>query len=79
MRKPLEQAAVQTAMTEREKKRAVLWEIIETGSPGDKCRALDILNRMDAEYLNVNINKNESTVNLNNIDLNALKSLSEQS
>ena len=65
------------AISEREKKRAVLWEIINTGDNNDKCRAMDILNKMDAEYINVNVNKNDPSVNLNNIDLSTLKTLSE--
>ena len=77
LRKPLEKAAQNVALTEREKKRAVLWDIIANGDNNEKCRALDILNRMDAEYLNVNINQNENTVKLDNIDLEALRSLSD--
>ena len=65
------------AISEREKKRAVLWEIINTGDNNDKCRAMDILNKMDADYINVNINKNDSNIDLNNIDLSTLKTLSE--
>ena len=79
LRKPIENLAQTKAITEREKKRAVLWNIIETGTAADQCRALDILNRMDAEYLNVNVNKTDTTVSLENIDLNALKTLFEQS
>lgn len=65
------------AISEREKKRAVLWEIINTGDNNDKCRAMDILNKMDAEYINVNVNKNDSNIDLNTIDLSTLKTLSE--
>ena len=65
------------AISEREKKRAVLWEIINTGDNNDKCRAMDILNKMDAEYINVNVNKNDPSVDLNNVDLSTLKTLSE--
>lgn len=77
LRKPLEKAAQSVALTEREKKRAVLWDIITNGDNNEKCRALDILNRMDAEYLNVNVNQNENVVKLDNIDLEALRSLSD--
>ena len=73
LNKPLENAAI----NEREKKRKVLWDIIENGDNNDKCRAMDILNKMDAEYANININKNEDSINLKNIDINMLKSLSE--
>lgn len=75
--KPLEEIAQQQALTEREKKRAVLWNIINTGSPADQCRAMDILNKMDMEYTQVNITKTDSTVNLAKVDLDMLKSLTE--
>ena len=77
LRKPLELQAKTTALSERDRKRAVLWEIINTGDNNDKCRAMDILNKMDSEYLNINVNKTDSGVDLKNIDLNALKALSE--
>ena len=73
LNKPLEEKAI----SEREKKRAVLWDIIENGDNNDKCRAMDILNKMDAEYTNFNVNKNESTVNLGNLDIDALKTLTD--
>ena len=77
LRKPLEEQAVNVAISERERKRAVLWDIIANGDNNDKCRALDILNKMDAEYINVNVNKNESPVTLDNIDLKTLKTLTD--
>ena len=77
LRRPIETLCATKAISEREKKRAVLWDIIENGDNNDKCRALDILNKMDAEYTNVNVNKTDSTVKLDNIDLNALRALSE--
>jgi len=75
LRIPLENHARTVAMSERDRKRAVLWNIIETGTAADQCRALDILNRMDAEYLNVNVNKNDTAVDLKNVDLSVLKAL----
>lgn len=65
------------AISEREKKRAVLWEIINTGDNNDKCRAMDILNKMDAEYINVNVNKNDPSTDLTKLDISMLKTLSE--
>lgn len=65
------------AISEREKKRQVLWNIIENGDDNAKCRALDILNKMDSEYMNINLNKNENTVTLDSLDLDALKTLTE--
>ena len=74
LRKPLENHARTQALTERERKRAVLWEIIQTGDDNAKCRALDILNKMDAEYININHNIEEKT-DISHIDIDKLKQL----
>ena len=71
LNKPLERKAI----SERERKRAVLWDIIQTGDNNDKCRAMDILNKMDAEYINVNHNITESKTDISSIDLDKLKQL----
>ena len=60
------------AISERERKRAVLWNIIETGDNNDKCRALDILNRMDSEYINITKNIEEEKP-LEEFDMNKLR------
>jgi phage terminase small subunit len=41
---------------EREKKRTFLWNMINNPatSDSDKLRAMDILNKMDSEYININ-------------------------
>lgn len=75
MRKPLVQAAQTAALTERERKRAVLWDIIENGDNAAKCRALDILNKMDAEYININRNIDD-TPKLEGLDMDTLLKLS---
>lgn len=64
------------AISERERKRAVLWEIIENGDNSDKCRALDILNKMDSEYININRNIEEKPAEIVQLDTNTLKKLS---
>ena len=74
--KPLEQVAQQTALTEREKKRKWLWDMIENApNDNDKLRAMDILNRMDSEYLNINVNRDEKDNDLKVLDINTLKRL----
>ena len=67
------------AISEREKKRQFLWNVIqnENEDMNNRLRSMDLLNKMDSEYQNININKNEDIVTLDNLDLNALKSLSE--
>ena len=59
---------------EREKKRTFLWDMINNVnvSESDRLRALDILNKMDAEYVNINKNINEDKTEINNLDTNTL-------
>ena len=64
MRKPLIKAAQTTALSEREKKRAWLWNMIEHATnDSDRIRAMDILNKMDSEYINIQrIEKDETPI-----------------
>ena len=75
MNKPLEEKAI----SEREKKRAILWEFINNPSvsDGDRLRAMDLLNKMDAEYININKNIDENKSDITHLDIEALKKLSE--
>ena len=59
---------------EREKKRTWLWNIIDNPSvsESDKLRAMDILNKMDAEYININKNIDENKTEINNLDTSTL-------
>ena len=77
LNKPLNDHAIAVAMTERERKRAVLWDIIQRGDDNAKCRALDILNKMDAEYINVNHNITDNATKLSNLDTEALQRLTQ--
>lgn len=62
LRKPIEKAAQQQALTEREKKRAWLWNMIENATnDSDRLRAMDILNKMDSEYINIQRIEKEET------------------
>ena len=77
LQKPIEECAKVTAISEREKKRAVLWQIIESpdSSNADRCRALDILNKMDTEYINVNRNVTDTESSIDALDVETLKKL----
>ena len=77
MRKPLEKAAQQQALTEREKKRAWLWNMIENAqNDSDRIRAMDILNKMDSEYINIQrIEKDETPIT--ELDTNKLIELTK--
>lgn len=67
---------------EREKKRQIIWSRI------DRClekedetaiaRYMDILNKMDAEYVNINRNIDDSTEKLSGLDINQLKAILEE-
>ena len=65
LRKPIENLAQTMAISEREKKRAWLWNMIENATnDSDRIRAMDILNKMDSEYINIQrIEKEETPIN----------------
>ena len=64
LRKPLELHAKTTALSERDRKRAWLWNMIENAAnDSDRIRAMDILNKMDSEYINIQrIEKDETPI-----------------
>jgi phage terminase small subunit len=61
--KPMRNKAINNAINEREKKRSWLWDMIENPNTGDsdRLRAMDILNKMDSEYININRNEEVQT------------------
>jgi hypothetical protein len=75
MNKPLEVKAI----SERDKKRDLIWKRIEycidTNNDNGAARWMDILNKMDSEYLNININKDDTTGVLDSLDTETLKAL----
>lgn len=78
LRKPLEDYARTTAISDREKKRSIIWEELENArSQQDHAaiaRYLDILNKMDQEYININKNV-ESDKALDTLDAETLRRL----
>lgn len=74
---PLEKRAI----SEREKKRALIWEGIERciakEDENGVARYMDILNKMDSEYVNINRNIEDKGSDIANLGLEALKRLSE--
>ena len=81
LRKPLELQAKTQALSERDKKKAIINERIQACITKEDdaaiARYIDILNKMDAEYISVNVNKTDSNTDLTNLDLSTLKTLSE--
>ena len=76
LRKPLEMAAQTSALTEREKKKAIIWERIEACIANNDdtavARYMDILNKMDSEYININRNITEDNDNITELDTDKL-------
>ena len=72
--KPLENRIT----SEREKKRRILWDFIQsnTVSDSDRLKAMDLLNKMDAEYININRNIEQKT-DISTLDAETLKKLSD--
>ena len=74
LKKPIEQRAIDMAINEREKKRRWLWHMVETAeSDSDRLRAMDILNKMDSEYININRNIQDDQTAISNLDTNTLR------
>lgn len=59
---------------EREKKRSILWEFINdiSKSDSDRLKAMDLLNKMDSEYININKNIDETPTNITELDNDTL-------
>lgn len=74
---PLQKAAQQTALSEREKKRQWLWNMINNASnDADRLRAMDILNKMDSEYINIQRIESDQT-SITDIDTDKLIELTK--
>lgn len=73
----LQKPAKIKAFKERDRKRAKLWGIIDNpeSSNSDICRAMDILNKLDGEYINVNHNVEEQATDISGLDLETLKQI----
>lgn len=59
---------------EREKKRKVLWDIIHApdANYNDICRAMDILNKMDSEYISISKTIEDGTPDIKSLDTDTL-------
>lgn len=73
LNKPLENKIY----NEREKKRTWLWSMIDNPnvSESDRLRAMDILNKMDNEYININRNIEDKPAEIINLDTKTLEKL----
>lgn len=83
IRKPLVKAVQATALTEREKIKAILWERLQKAIDREDdaviVKITDQINRMNSEYTNVNINLEDKTSDIKNIDTTLLEKLAKSS
>lgn len=67
------------AISERDKKRSIIWEEIENAREQQDhaaiARYMDILNKMDSEYININRNIDESESVISDLDSKTLLKL----
>lgn len=77
LNKPMENVI----QNEREKKRTWLWNMIDNPSvsESDRLRAMDILNKMDNEYININRNIDDKPAEIINLDTKTLEKLVKSS
>jgi hypothetical protein len=79
LRKPLELQAQTKALTERDKKKAIIWEELDNAREQQDhvaiARYLDILNKMDQEYININKDISEDKTNIESLDTDTLSKL----
>ena len=79
--KEINEPTVNLITNEREKKRKIIWDRIEIClEKGDEtaiARYMDILNKMDAEYVNINRNIDDSAEKLSTLTNDQLKELVE--
>lgn len=82
LRKPLVNHAQSKALSEREKKRALIWERINACMLSEDdaaiARYMDILNKMDAEYININRNIEDRQEDIKNLDTGTLIQLAKR-
>ena len=73
LKKPLEKKAI----SERQKKREFLWNMIKNATnDSDKLKAMDILNKMDSEYINHTVTEERKTP-IADLDTDTLKKLTQ--
>ena len=79
--KEINRPIINKIQNERKKKRDILWKgierCIEKEDESGAARYMDILNRMDAEYVNINKNIDDSSEKLSTLTADQLKALVE--
>lgn len=75
--KPIEKRVTSTVISEREKKRKWLWDMINNPDvkDSDRISAMNILNKMDSEYINITQTIEEKETSIEQLDTKTLKAL----
>lgn len=77
--KPIETLAQTTALSERERIKNILWERLQRAIEREDdtviVKITDQINRMNAEYINVNRNIDDTPDKLDDLDIDALKAI----
>ena len=75
--RPLEKAYQSSMISEREKKRQWLWDMINNPEvkDSDRISAMNILNKMDSEYINITQTIEDKETNIEQLDTTTLKAL----
>lgn len=81
LRKPLEESAQSKALSERERIKSILWErlqkAIDRGDDATIVKYTDQINRMNAEYININRNIEDKPTEIDHLDADTLRRLAE--
>lgn len=79
LQKPIIKAAQTQAISEREKKKSIIWDEIENARQQQDhaavARYLDILNKMDQEYIQINKDITDNKTNIEELDTDTLSKL----
>ena len=80
--KEINKPTINSIVNEREKKRKLLWKaILRCEAKEDEAgmaRFMDILNKMDSEYVNINRNIDDNSEKLSGLDIDQLKAILEE-
>lgn len=80
--KEINQPTVNKIVNERERKRKILWDRIERSIEKEDepaiARYMDILNKMDAEYVNINRNIDDTHEKLSTLNTEQLKQILDE-
>ena len=77
--KALNKPSQNKAINERNKKRQWLWDMIDNPNTADndKLRAMDILNKMDQEYINITRTEEKAT-DISKVDTSVLHQIAQK-